>query len=456
MDSGQCLSLVRHTLLNQTPESTRYTSHAAIWRIAAPMVLSNLSVPLLGLVDTAVVGHLSEAYYLGAVAIGATIFSFLYNGVNFLRMGTTGVTAQSLGANDPARLGRALLEGSVVALLIALIFLIAQGGLADLALTLMKPTAEVANEARVYFAIRIWSAPATLLSAVIVGWFLGLGNARVPLLIVLIVNLSNIVLDLAFVIGLKMTTNGVALASLIAEYAGVITAIILARRECRQRALVMAFAGLMNPGRYRQYFSVNGNLFVRTMALMVTLFFVTAQSARFGTVVLAANAILLNLQYLVSYALDALAHSAEALVGRAYGERDRKALAILVRRIFIWAVGIAIGISVIFAIGGMPLVRLLTSLPEVIKTAEQYLIWLILSPLLSVWSFVYDGIFVGATRAREMRDVMVVAALAVFLPVWALTQAWGNHGLWFAFSVFMVARAVGMHLYYKRSIVNQL
>ncbi len=417
------------------------------------MVLSNLSVPLLGLVDTAVVGHLPDAYYLGAVAIGATLFSFLYNGVNFLRMGTTGVTAQALGREAPDAIARALTEAAMVALIIALMFLAGQVYIRDFAFWLMSPSADVLPEARVYFDIRIWTAPATLTSAVLVGWFLGLGNARAPLLIVLVVNVINIVLDLVFVLGFKMTTDGVAYASLIAEYAGLAVALKISHTELKKRNASLSLRGLASLERYRAYFSVNGNLFVRTMALMMALFFMTAQSARFGTIILAANAVLLNLQYVISYALDALAHSAEALGGRAFGANDRSALQLLVKRVFGWSFGIALAIAAVFWLCGPALISLLTDINEVKATAGTYLIWLVLSPLVSVWSFVYDGVFIGATRSREMRNVMVASAAGIFLPVWYLTLAWGNHGLWLAFTLFMVARAIGMHYYYRQSVL---
>lgn len=420
------------------------------------MVLSNLSVPLLGLVDTAVVGHLPEPRYLGAVAIGATIFSFLYNGVNFLRMGTTGVAAQALGRNQPDALCRALTEALSVAALIAVIFLLAQSMLREVALSLMAPSADVRQEAVIYFDIRILTAPATLATAVMVGWFLGLGNAKAPLIIVLVVNLTNIVLDLVFVLGLKMTTAGVAYASLIAEYAGMTTALIACSRELKAREIQVTFAGIASIHRMKAYFSVNANLFLRTMALMMSLFFLTAQSARFGTIVLAANAVLLNLQYVISYALDALAHAAEALGGRAVGAGDKTTLERLVKRVFLWSGGIALVIAGIFWIAGPSLIARLTDLPEVIETASTYLIWLVLSPIVSVWSFVYDGVFIGATRSREMRNVMIGAAVLVYLPTWALTTGWGNHGLWFSFTLFMLARAIGMHYYYRKSVLPGL
>ncbi len=414
------------------------------------MILSNISVPLLGLVDTAVVGHLDHNWYLGAVAIGAMIFSFLYNGVNFLRMGTTGVAAQAFGAGDAHAVNRSLKEALIVGLAIGLLMLISGPWLREFSLHLMGPEPAVFREASVYFDIRIFSAPATLLSYVFIGWFLGLSNAKAPLIIVLVINLSNIILDLLFVLGLGMTTNGVALASVIAEYLGLASAIVLARKTLAQWPATISLKELLNAQQYKRYFTVNANIFVRTLALMFTLFFMTAQSARLGTVVLAANSILLNLQLLTAYVLDALAHAAEALVGKTEGQKDRKAMAIVVRRIFRWAALIAALITLVFFLGGNTLIALLTSLEDVRLMAGVFLIWLVLSPLVSVWSFIYDGVFIGATWAREMRNAMLLSTFFVFLPVWWFSQPLGNHGLWLAFTLFMLARAVGMHGYYLK------
>ena len=420
-----------------------------VWRIAAPMILSNVSVPLLGLVDTAVVGHLDSPWYLGAVAIGAAVFSFIYNGVNFLRMGTTGVAAQAFGAEDPETLRRSLREALSVAVAIGIAFIALQHPISSIALAVTSPEANTAIEAGRYIDIRIWSAPATLVSYVVIGWFLGLQNARVPLTIVLVINLTNIALDLLFVVGLGMTSAGVALASVIAEYGGSAVALTMVSRELGRwpaggRAPKSGLAD------YLRYFRINGNIFLRTLALMFTFFFITAQGARFGTVILAANAVLMNLQFLLAYLLDGLAHAAEALAGKATGRRDRALFEASVRRVLVWSVSIAAAMSLAFALFGPAVIRLLTSLPGVIAAADEHLIWLIVSPLVSVWSFAYDGVFIGATRVREMRNVMVLSTLAIFLPVWWLSRDLGNHGLWLAFMLFMAARAVGMHYYYRR------
>jgi len=436
--------------------AARTTEDRDVWRIAAPMILSNVSVPLLGMVDTGVTGHLESPTYLGAVAIGSTIFGFLYTGMNFLRMGTTGITAQRYGANDNDGLRVSLGQAVIVALLIAAVLIAIQVPVGQIAMSLIGAEPEVENFALQYFSIRIWSAPGTLANYVLIGWFLGLQNARVPLLIFLTINITNIILDLFFVLGLGMKVDGVALASVIAEYSGLLVGLGFAASALRKRTGHWPLARLLNVRAYAAFFSINAHLFIRTMALMFTFAFVTAQGARLGGLVLAANAVLMNLQLLTSMALDGFAHAAEALVGKSIGQKDREALDRSVRLSLKWSLIFAVGFCVFYILAGPLLIRMLTDLSNVRETAMRYLPWLIVSPLISVWSFLYDGVYVGATRAREMRDIMVFSTVFVFLPAWYLLQGFGNHGLWLAFTFFMASRGIGMHVGYRRKVLPSI
>ena len=432
---------------------TRLPLDRDVWHIAAPMILSNISVPLLGMVDTGVTGHLESSTYLGAVAIGATIFGFLYTGMNFLRMGTTGIAAQRYGANDNDGLRVSLGQAVIVALLIAFALIAAQQPIGQLAMNLLGPHAAVETHARQYFSIRIWSAPATLVNFALIGWFIGLQNARVPLLIFLTINITNIVLDLWFVLSLGMKVDGVALASVIAEYTGLLVGLAFATHALRQRAGQWPLARLFSVRAYAAFFSVNAHLFIRTMSLVFTFGFVTAQGARLGGLFLAANAVLMNLQILTAFGLDGIAHAAEALVGKAVGEKRRDALEQAVRLTLKWSLLFAIGFFVMYVVAGPFMIRLLTDLPDVRETAMRFLPWLIVSPLVSVWSFLYDGVYIGATRAKAMRDIMLVSTLGVFLPAWYLLQGYGNHGLWLAFTLFMASRGIGMYIGYRRTVL---
>jgi len=421
-----------------------------MWRIAAPMILSNISVPLLGMVDTGVTGHLESSAYLGAVAIGGTIFTFLYMGMNFLRMGTTGIAAQSYGAGDNDGLRVSLGQALIVSLAIAVAILVLQVPIGRIALNLLGGDAETQQHAATYFSVRVWSAPGTLANFALVGWFLGLQNARVPLLIFLTINITNIVLDLLFVIGLGMKVDGVALASVIAEYSGLLVGGAFAVDALRSHAGHWPIARLTNLSAYKAFFSVNANLFVRTMALLFTFGFITAQGARLGPAILAANAVLMNFQNLTALGLDGLAHAAEAMVGKAVGQKDHESLRHTVRLTLRWSLVFAVGFTLIYVVAGPLIVRILTDLQEVRETAMAYLPWLIASPLISVWCFLYDGVYVGMTRAREMRNIMIVSTFAVFLPTWYITQPFGNHGLWFSLLVFLASRGIGMHLAYRK------
>jgi multidrug resistance protein, MATE family len=420
------------------------------------MILSNVSVPLLGMVDTGVTGHLEDAAYLGAVAIGSTIFGFLYTGVNFLRMGTTGITAQRFGAGDFDGVRTSLGQALIVAGALALALLILQRPIGELALRLLGAGPEVTAFAREYFSIRILSAPATLANFALIGWFIGLQNARIPLVIVLVTNGVNILLDFALVPGLGMKVDGVAAATVAAEYIGLLVGLGFAAAELRRLGGSWDAPRLTMPAAYAAFLSVNGNLFVRTMALMFTFAFVTAQGARQGGLILAANAILMNMQLLLSFALDGFAHAAEALVGRAVGAGNRQALRRSVGLALKWSLYVAFGFCVLFLAGGPALIGTLTDLPAVREATLRYLPWIVASPLVSVWSFLYDGVFVGATRAREMRDIMLVSAFLVFVPAWYLLQFLGNHGLWLAFLLFMASRGIGMHFFYKRRVLRQV
>jgi MATE family multidrug resistance protein len=434
--------------------TARLPQNKDMWRIAAPMILSNVSVPLLGMVDTGVTGHLDSSAYLGAVALGATIFTFIYMGMNFLRMGTTGIAAQSFGADDNDGLRASLGQALIVGFFIALILIVFQTPISRLALGLLGGDSETQFYAALYFDVRIWSAPGTLANYALIGWFIGLQNARVPLLIFLTINLTNIALDLFFVVVLGMTVDGVALASVIAEYSGFAVGATFAIFTLRKREGHWPLERLTNFAAYKAFFSVNTNLFVRTMALMFTLAFVTAQSARLGGRILAANAVLLNFQHLTSFGLDGIAHAAEALVGKAVGEKRRDALVHSVNLTLKWSVIFALGFTAAYLIAGPLIISLLTDLPDIRETAMRYLPWMIASPLVSVWCFLYDGVYVGATRAKEMRNIMVFSTLFVFLPAWYFLQPLGNDGLWLAFLLFMGARGIGMHIGYRQKIVR--
>lgn len=414
------------------------------------MILSNLSIPLLGMVDSAVVGHLAHPQYLGAVAVGTTLFDAFYLSLNFLRMGTTGVTAQVHGAQDNDAMRGVLGQSLALAAGLAVLLLALQWPLREAGLALIHPSADVAGYARTYFDVRIWSAPAVLADYALLGWFLGMQNARAPLVQLLVVNGSNALMDAVFVFGLGLNVAGVALASVLAQYLGLAAAVWLAARELRRYPGAWRRAELLGVARLKRLIGVNANIFVRTVSILFAFGFFTAQSARMGDVILAANALLLNLQAVLSYGLDGLAHAIEALTGRAIGAGDRSGFRLAVRAVIGWSLGLAVVFALVYATVGPAIIRLLTDLPQVRAAAVRYLPWMMLSPLISVWPFVFDGIYIGATRAREMRNMMLLAVLGAYLPAWFLLQPWGNNGLWAAFMIFLAARGGGLGWLYRR------
>lgn len=409
--------------------------HRDVLDVALPMILANVTVPLVGIADSAAVGRLDDPASLAGVAVGATVFSVLFTALNFLRMGTTGLAAQAHGA-DAAGAFAVLRQGLLVALVLAAALLLLAQPLRALAFALIAPEPAVLREAAAYFELRLFGAPATLSLFVLAGWFIGRGDGRSPLAIVLLVNLLNAALDFAFVLGLGLAARGVALATVVAEYAGVALGLALALRA--RRAAGGPAAAPAPP--WRRFLDVNLPLLMRTATLMLCFAFLTAMGARFGGAVLAANALLLNFLYLASYALDGFANAAESLVGRAIGARDGTGLWRAVALSAQWSAGVAVGLSALFWAGGPLLVDLMTTQPELRALARLYLPWLVVVPLVGCWAFLFDGIFVGATLTREMRDSMLFAALAVYLPAWWLLQPLGNHGLWAAFLLFFAAR----------------
>ena len=426
-------------------------NHRAIWAIAGPMILANLSTPLLGMVDTAVVGHLNSPVYLGAVALGSMLFTFLFWGFGFLRMVTTGLTSQA-NANDDASPRDVLIQAALLALIIAALLLLLQAPIGWLAFSIIDGSAEVLAEAQQYYAIRIWGAPATLLNYAILGWLIGLSASRSALAVVLVINISNIVFDLLLVNGLGMKADGVALASVIAEYSGLIFALFLLQR--RQLALhrIKLAEELQLMLANRHHLNLHGNFMLRTLCLIFSFAFFTNQGAQAGDTTLAANMVLLNFITFMAYVLDGFANATEVMSGRAIGRHDA---AMLKRSLILngfWSLLTASLFSLVYWLFGNEIIALLTSIDSVAAMADDYRLWVVLAPWLGVWSYLFDGLFVGATLGREMRNTMLFSTFCCYLPAWYLFQEWDNHGLWAALMVLLAARGLSQSIYLPRII----
>lgn len=413
-----------------------------VWQLAGPIVLANVSVPLLGLVDTAVVGHLPGPEYIGGVAVGSIIFSIIFFSFNFLRMGTTGLTAQAHGAGDFDEVRATLARAIVIGVGIGVVFVSLQVPIALLGLVIAGPSETVEPLARSYFDIRIWGAPATFINYALVGWFIGIHNTRATLIHQVFMNGINIVLDLVFVVGFDMGVQGVALATLIAEYSAALLGFWLVCRNLAPMAGRLHQEQVLNPVQLRRMLSVNRNILIRSLCLQTAFVLFTAIGARMSDTLLAANAILLNFQLLLSFFLDGFAQAAEALVGGAIGRKDRAQFRAAVKASSIWALVFAVLYSAVYFAFGEHLINLMTNVEAVREVARLYLPWAAISPLISFWSFQLDGIYIGATHAREMRNSMATALLFYLVALVVLIPLWDNHGLWASFMILMIVRAI--------------
>ena len=423
-----------------------------MWQIAIPSVLANLSTPLLGLSDSFIMGHLPHERYLAAVALGSMFFSILYNGVNFLRMGTTGLAAQAQGREDELSLGRLLLRGCISAAMIGILFVFLQSLILNAFFIFIETETQVTNLTAQYFTIRIWGAPFALMNYVASGWLLGMGRAKEVLYIHLYMNIVNILLNFVFVYGYDMTANGVALGTVLSETTAFLLSLYYVKRHSRMNFSIPIFGStvlenIFNISAFKVLFSLNRDIFIRTMCLTMTLASFVVLGTRFGTEVLAANAVLMNLQNLTSYGLDGFAQAAEVLVGKEIGRKSKKNLRAAVIISSKWAVITAVAMTLFYYIFGEMIINLLTNIETIRNISSNYLTWIIILPLLSIWSFQLDGIFIGATAGSSMRNGMIISVISYVLAIFILIPLWGNHGLWAAYSIFMIMRAIT--LFYK-------
>nr|WP_247741672.1 MATE family efflux transporter [Endozoicomonas sp. G2_1] len=415
------------------------------------MILSNITVPLLGLVDTAVIGHLSHAYFLGGSTVGAMIITFVTWLCSFLRMSTTGLAAQSFGAQNSELSQLILLRGLLVAFALGALMIMLQSPYLDISLALAGGSEQVQFYARQYSEIRIWGLPAALANLVVLGWLLGHQKTRAVLVILLLTNSINLLLDLWFVLGLGWQVQGVAAATLVAEYSG----LLIGLAAIKQVKLSWRFSEkihqlLFQSAELIRYFKLNRDILIRTLCLELCFVFITFQGARLGDDIVAANAILMNFLLLISFGLDGIANASEAMVGEAKGANNNRRLTKLVNVGLMWSFGFACVYSLAFIVFGDWLLSMITDIDSVLTVANQYLPWLMALPVLACWCFLFDGVYVGLMLAKIMRNTMVIATFGGFFPLWFALQSFGNHGLWAAFCGFMLARGVSLAWHYYR------
>ena len=421
-----------------------------ILHLAIPSIVSNITVPLLGLVDVTIVGHLGATAYIGAIAVGGLLFNILYWNFGFLRMGTSGLTSQAYGRKDKDAEIRVLVQAVSVGLFSALVMLILQYPIERLAFRLLDTSAEVEQYAVTYFRICIWGAPAVLAQYGFTGWFIGMQNSRYPMYIAIVMNVINIVCSSCFVFLFGMKVEGVALGTVVAQYSGVMMAWWLWFYNYKELRGRITFRGSLQLIAMRRFFAVNRDIFLRTLCLIGVTTFFTSTGARQGDVILAVNTLLMQLFTLFSYIMDGFAYAGEALSGRYVGACNLVQLKRAVKALFGWGIGLSLVFTLLYGIGGENFLGLLTNDTIVIETAGHYFYWVLAIPLAGFAAFLWDGILIGATATRFMLWAMLVASGSFFVIYYCFSGATNNHMFWLAFLVYLALRGIMQTLWSRK------
>ena len=422
-----------------------------ILKIALPSIVSNITVPLLGLVDVTIVGHLGAAAYIGAIAVGGMMFNVTYWIFGFLRMGTSGMTSQALGRRDFREVTRLLARSLGIAFAVAAALILLQKPLLAAALAIMQPTEEVARLTAIYFNTLIYGAPAMLGLFSLSGWFIGMQNSRSPMAVAIVQNVVNICASTFLVFGCGMKVEGVAFGTLTAQYAGFIMAVALCWKHYRRLRAYFSWQGVWRRDDMRRFFSVNRDIFLRTLCMVSVMLFFTSAGSWQGEVVLAVNTLLMQFYLLFSYVMDGFAYAGEALSGRYFGARNAAALRDTVRHLFRWGFAMAAAFTLVYGLGGDAFLSLLTDEPSVVAASHTYYYWALAIPLAGMAAFVWDGVFIGCTMTRGMLVSMALAAATFFILYYALRGSLANHGLWIAFIAYMAVRGLAQTFIFRKA-----
>lgn len=422
-------------------------NHRTYLALAIPLTISTITTPLLGAVDTAVVGQLPNPAYIGSVAIGTVIFNTLYWLFGFLRIGTSGFAAQAHGAGDRLSGTLALFRPMFIALVVGLVFFLLQKPIEYAALTLLQPADDVASLASDYFAIRIWGVPFTLVNYVIMGWLIGMSRIKLSVLVQVFMNLLNIGLDVLFVFGFGWGVSGVAAATLIAEVTACLMGLLIVWRGADYQFQLPSISRMVDASSVRKMMAVNQDLFIRTICLLTVFNVFTYKSAGFGTETLAANAILLQIHYIMAYFYDGLSNASSILSGRAIGSNNPALFKKNLKLSFQWALYSSIILTGLYWLFRSQIFAFFTSIPEVIELGGVYGDWLLLFPLVSSFGIVLYGVFTGATETAPIRNSMLLSLGIFLLVLWASVPHLQNHGVWLAFILFSLGRSAFLLLY---------
>lgn len=410
--------------------------------LAVPSIISNITVPLLGLVDVSIVGHLGSATYIGAIAVGGMLFSMIYWIFGFLRMGTSGLTAQAYGGRDLAEVILSFVRSVGIAFGLGLLLILLQYPILKVAFMLIDATPAIKELASLYFRICIWGAPAVLGLYSFAGWFVGMQNSRFPMYIAITQNVVNIAASLFFVFVWNRGVAGVAMGTLVAQYAGLLMASLLWYGYYRRLWPKLNWKMLTDYEAMRSFFILNRDIFFRTLCLVAVTTYFTSRGAEQGDVILAVNTLLMQLFTLYSYIMDGFAYAGEALTGRYVGAHNRADLERMIRALFAWGIGLALTFTLLYGIGGSSFLGLLTNEREVLNASSDYFYWVLAIPLAGMAAFLWDGIYIGATASRQMLYSMLVASASFFILQGLLQQQMGNHALWIAFIVYLFLRGL--------------
>ena len=410
--------------------------------LAVPSIISNITVPLLGLVDVSIVGHLGSATYIGAIAVGGMLFSMIYWIFGFLRMGTSGLTAQAYGRRDLAEVILLFVRSVGIAFGLALLLILLQYPILKVAFTLIDATPAIKDLASLYFRICIWGAPAVLGLYSFAGWFVGMQNSRFPMYIAITQNVVNIAASLFFVFIWNRGVAGVAMGTLVAQYAGLLMASLLWYGYYRRLWQKLNWQKLTDYEAMRSFFILNRDIFFRTLCLVAVTTYFTSRGAEQGDIILAVNTLMMQLFTLYSYIMDGFAYAGEALTGRYVGAHNQADLRRMIRTLFAWGVGLALAFTLLYGIGGSSFLGLLTNEQEVLNASSDYFYWVLAIPLAGMAAFLWDGIYIGATASRQMLYSMLVASVSFFILQGIFQQRMGNHALWMAFIAYLFLRGL--------------
>ena len=422
-----------------------------ILKLAIPNIITNITIPLLGLVDIALLGHLTSPVYLAAVALGSMIFNILYWGMNFIRMSTTGFTSQAYGAKNDEEIAFNLNRSIIVGLIIGIILISLQTLINNISFSVLSAEAETEKFASSYFLIRIWAAPASLALYGFYGWFIGMQNSKYPLIIAVSINVINIIISYVLIYHYNMNSDGAAVGTLVAQYSGVAISVILLKIKYQKYIKLNYLLLSFKKSAFAELFKVNANIFIRTLGIMLVMTFFTSISANKSTLVLDANTVLFQFFIFFSYYIDGFAYATESLTGKYKGMNNKQYLRGVLKKIFLWSFYSSIVFSIIYFLLGNYILNILTSQKDIIAYANKYIFWIWLLPIISFAAFIWDGVFVGITASKEMRNSMLIASLLIFFPTYFLLEGFiANNALWLALLLFLFARGVIQTIQFKK------